>query len=225
MIILDNVTKLYNVKSGTKTVLRNANLRVSKGQCVGVLGRNGAGKSTLIRLLGGTEHPTSGTVTRSMSVSWPLAFGGAFQGSLTGLDNLKFVCRIYGADITKAARFVEDFADLGEYIHEPVKKYSTGMRSRLAFGISMAVNFDCYLIDEIIAVGDNRFHEKCHVELFENRRDSAKIIVSHNAHYILAHCSHVALIEDGELRLFDDPHEAVAIYSGTAAATTTTITT
>ena len=132
---------------------------------VGFLGRNGAGKSTLIRLIGGVEAPTSGEVVRTSSVSWPIAFGGAFQSSLSGMDNLRFIARIYNADVDYVSDYVRDFAELGEYIYEPIKKYSAGMRARLAFALSMAIEFDCFLIDEVIAVGDSRFQEKCKTEL------------------------------------------------------------
>ena len=125
-----------------------------------------------------------------MSVSWPLAFGGAFQGSLTGIDNLRFICRIYGVDPRRQDRASSrNFSELGLYLREPVKSYSSGMRARLAFAISMVIEFDCFLIDEIIAVGDARFHEKCHHELFERRGDRAMIIVSHDAGYIRQHCT------------------------------------
>jgi capsular polysaccharide transport system ATP-binding protein len=172
---------------------------VDRSERVGILGRNGAGKSTLIRLISGAELPTSGSVRRKMSVSWPLAFGGAFQGALTGYDNLRFICRIYGVDPDEKVEFVQQFSELGFYLREPVKTYSSGMRARLAFAISMIIEFDCFLIDEIIAVGDARFHEKCNRELFERRGDRAMIIVSHDPNYIRAHCSRAAVLAEGQL--------------------------
>ena len=138
MIALNNVSKVYHTRQGPRTVLDDVNLKVHRGERVGILGRNGAGKSTLIRLISGVEKPNSGTIRRDMSISWPLAFGGAFQGSLTGLDNIRFICRVYGAPIKPAIEYVEAFSELGVYLKEPVKKYSSGMRARLAFGISMA---------------------------------------------------------------------------------------
>jgi len=134
-----------------------------------------------------------------MTVSWPLAFGGAFQGTLTGIDNLRFICRIYGIDPEDKIPFVEDFSELGLYLREPVRSYSSGMRARLAFAISMVIEFDCFLIDEIIAVGDARFHAKCNYELFEKRGDRAMIIVSHDAAYIRDHCSRAAVLVAGSL--------------------------
>lgn len=199
MIRLDQVSKTYATRSGPVHVLCDVDLSIGPGERVGILGRNGAGKSTLIRLISGAELPTGGAISRDMSVSWPLAFGGAFQGSLTGLDNLRFICRIYGVDAAGKVAFVEEFSELGIYLREPVKSYSSGMRARLAFAISMVVEFDCFLIDEIIAVGDTRFHEKCHHELFEKRGDRAMIIVSHNADYIRAHCTRAAVLSNGTL--------------------------
>ena len=212
MITLDNVSKVYQTRQGTRTVLDDINLKVAKGQKVGILGRNGAGKSTLIRLISGAELPTSGHIHRGISVSWPLAFGGAFQGSLTGIDNLRFICRVYNTPIEPAIAFVKDFSELGEYLREPVKKYSSGMRARLAFAVSMAVDFECFLIDEIVAVGDSRFHEKCRVELFEKRNDRAMIVVSHNLEYIKAHCQYAAVLVAGKLLSFNHINEAFDFY-------------
>jgi capsular polysaccharide transport system ATP-binding protein len=212
MIRLVGVNKVYPTGSGPVRVLRNVNLTVRPGERVGILGRNGAGKSTLIRLVSGAELPTSGLIERDMSVSWPLAFGGAFQGSLTGLDNLRFICRIYGVEAEDKIPFVEDFSELGIYLREPVKTYSSGMRARLAFAISMVIEFDCFLIDEIIAVGDARFHEKCNHELFVKRGDRAMIIVSHNAGYIREHCSRAAVLLAGELHPSQSLDEAFSLY-------------
>ena len=217
MITLDNVSKVYGTRQGPRTVLDGLSLRIAKGEKVGILGRNGAGKSTLIRLISGVELPTHGHIHRGISVSWPLAFGGAFQGSLTGLDNVRFICRVYNAPVAPAIAFVEDFSELGTYLREPVKKYSSGMRARLAFAISMAVEFDCFLIDEIVAVGDSRFHEKCHIELFEKRKDRAMIIVSHNADYIRQHCQHAAVLVAGKLHSFDQVEDALSYYQLHAA--------
>ena len=220
MIRLDNVTKEYPTQSRRIRVLHNANLKVEAGQKVGILGRNGAGKSTLIRLISGVELPTFGQVTRTMSVSWPLAFGGAFQTALTGYDNLRFICRIYGVEYHDRIGFVEEFAELGTYLREPVKAYSAGMRARLAFAISMTVDFDCYLIDEVIAVGDARFHEKCLIELFDKRADKSKVIVSHDISYIRAHCDTAAVISQGQLTYFNDVEAAFDYYDQVAALRT-----
>ncbi|MBO1855160.1 ABC transporter ATP-binding protein [Burkholderia cenocepacia] len=212
MIELQNVSKVYHTRQGKRAVLDDVNLTVRKSQKIGILGRNGAGKSTMIRMISGAELPTTGKINRCMSVSWPLAFGGAFQGSLTGMDNLRFICRVYGASAKEAEPFVQEFSELGYYLREPVKTYSSGMRARLAFAISMAIEFDCFLIDEIIAVGDSRFHAKCHHELFERRRDRSLIIVSHDASYIRAHCDAAAVLVQGKLHTFDDIEDAYQFY-------------
>lgn len=213
MIQLENVAKKYATRQGEINVLDDVNLTINRGEKVGILGRNGAGKSTIVRLISGAEQPSSGRIIRNMSVSWPLAFGGAFQGSLTGLDNLRFICRVYGTTAEDKIQFVQEFSELGKYLREPVKHYSAGMRGRLAFAISMVVEFDCFLIDEVISVGDARFHEKCQYELFEKRSDRAMIMVSHEAHNIREHCSRACVINGGKLYEFSDIDSAYEYYS------------
>jgi capsular polysaccharide transport system ATP-binding protein len=213
MIEMIDVNKYYSMRAGKRLVLDNVCLNVEKGERVGILGKNGSGKSTLIRLLGGSEFPSSGVIKRNMSISWPLAFNGGFQGSLTGIDNLKFVCRVYQKNFNDLLPFVQDFSELGAYLNEPIKSYSSGMRARLSFAMSMAVEFDCFLIDEITAVGDARFHEKCHYELFEKRADRAIILVAHDPHVIRAHCSRACVINNGALTEFPDVEEAYAFYN------------
>lgn len=212
MIVLENITKRYNTRQGPRVVLDHLNLTIHPGEKVGILGCNGAGKSTLIRLISGAELPTSGSIQRGMSISWPLAFGGAFQGSLTGLDNLRFICRVYGVDFRPRVNYVEEFSELGRYMREPVKTYSSGMRARLAFAISMSIEFHCYLIDEVLAVGDSRFQEKCQHELFEKRKDRAMIIVSHLPEQITHHCGRAAVLHAGKLHCFDDVTQAYGFY-------------
>jgi len=214
MIELSQITKIYPTRRGRHTVLDKVDLIIRPGEKVGILGRNGAGKSTLIRILSGAERPTQGQVHRGMSISWPLAFTGGFQGSLTGLDNLKFICRVYGADYLDKIAYVEEFAELGEYMREPLNSYSSGMRARLAFGISMAIDFGCFLIDEVVAVGDSRFHAKCNTELFEKRKDRAMVIVSHQHEHILAHCDKASVLHNGHLHSFDDVKDAYEFYQG-----------
>jgi capsular polysaccharide transport system ATP-binding protein len=199
MIELVDVTKTYRTRGGMTTVLSGVSFVVERGERLGILGRNGAGKSTLIRIISGAERPTTGTVTRTMKVSWPLAFSGGLHGGLSGLDNLRFICRVYGVDVEDKREFLEEFSELGKYLKEPVKNYSSGMRARLAFGISLAVDFDCYLIDEIVAVGDERFRAKCEVELFQKRKDKTFIIVSHSSAFMRKHCSRTLTLSDGKL--------------------------
>jgi len=213
VIEIAHVSKHYPTRTGDVTVLDDVCLSILPGERIGILGRNGAGKSTLIRLISGAEQPSSGCIRRDMSVSWPLAFGGAFQGSLTGLDNLRFICRIYGVSAEDKIDFLQEFSELGRYLREPVKSYSSGMRARLAFAISMVVEFDCFLIDEIVAVGDARFAEKCNIELFQKRANRAMIIVSHQAGYVREHCTRAAVLENGKLQVFDDVEEAMALYA------------
>ncbi|POY44609.1 ATP-binding protein [Avibacterium gallinarum] len=213
MISVENVYKKYHTRTGPVTVLNDINFKLEKGEKVGILGRNGAGKSTLIRLMSGVEAPTSGSIRREMSISWPLAFSGAFQGSLTGMDNLRFICRIYNADIDYVKAFTEEFSELGNYLYEPVKSYSSGMKARLAFALSLSVEFDCYLIDEVIAVGDSRFSDKCRYELFEKRKDRSIILVSHSPSAIREYCDNAKVLEKGKLLDFPSIDEAYKYYN------------
>jgi ABC-type polysaccharide/polyol phosphate transport system ATPase subunit len=212
MIRLRDVCKVYPTRLGPRQVLHNLNFDLAKGERLGVLGRNGAGKSTMVRLISGAEFPTSGLIEREMSVSWPLAFGGAFQVMLTGVDNVRFISRIYDQDFEANLAFVENFSELGPYLREPVRSYSSGMRARLAFAISMITEFDCFLIDEVGAVGDARFHERCNYELFEKRADRAMIIISHDAAYVRDHCNRFAVLHDAKLELYDDFELAYADF-------------
>ncbi|MEY4889073.1 MAG: hypothetical protein RIQ75_203 [Pseudomonadota bacterium] len=217
MIRLSNVSKAYGTSSGKVHVLEGVDFQVNRGESVGILGRNGAGKSTLIRIISGAEQPDTGSIAREMSVSWPLAFNGAFQTSLTGIDNLRFICRVYGVDTERHIPFVEDFSELGVFLREPVRTYSSGMQARLAFALSMVIEFDCFLIDEIVAVGDSRFQAKCHEELFVKRADRARIIVSHDPGYISSHCQRAAVLQAGKLHQFDSVDEAYIFYTETMA--------
>ncbi|MFC0684979.1 ABC transporter ATP-binding protein [Novosphingobium clariflavum] len=208
MIRLTDVRKVYRTRFGHNVVLDGIGLEMHMGERLGVLGRNGAGKSTMMRLISGAERPTSGRIERTMSVSWPLAFGGAFQTMLTGVDNIRFISRIYDQDFARNLAFVEEFSELGAYLREPVRTYSSGMRARLAFAISMIIEFDCFLIDEIGAVGDARFHDRCNHELFGKRGDRAMVIISHDAAYVRDHCNRFAVLHKGKLAHYDDFDEA-----------------
>lgn len=212
MIICDDIHKSYPLGHGRKQVLNGIDLVIRPGEHIGFLGRNGAGKTTLIKLIGAVEHPTSGKLTRTMSVSWPLGFGGGFQGSLTGYDNARFIARIYGRQYSEIREFVEDFTELGRQLSMPVKTYSSGMRARLAFALSLAIEFDCYMIDEVIMVGDQNFQRKCHVELFEKRGDRALVLASHNEDIIREYCDRALILHQGKGRVFDDVELALKIY-------------
>jgi capsular polysaccharide transport system ATP-binding protein len=213
MIHCERVTKSYPMGAGRKQVLRGIDLTVERGDHVGFLGRNGAGKTTLIKLIAGVELPTSGRIRREKSVSWPLGFGGGFQGSLTGYDNARFISRIYGLEYRQIRDFVEDFSELGTQLKMPVKTYSSGMRARLAFALSLAIEFDCYLIDEVIMVGDQNFLKKCHHELFEKRRDRGLIFASHSAELIREFCDRALVIEQGHATIYPDVNEALDVYA------------
>lgn len=213
MIRCSAINKSYPMGHGRKHVLKNLDFEIKKGQHVGFLGRNGAGKTTLIKLIGGVEMPTSGRVVRDMSVSWPLGFGGGFQGSLSGYDNARFIARIYGYEYREIKEFVEDFTELGRQLKMPVKTYSNGMRARLAFALSIAIEFDCYLIDEVILVGDQNFHQKCHYELFEKRADRALILASHSPDMVREFCNSAMILHDGKGTMYPDVDEALDVYS------------
>lgn len=212
MIKLENVSKTYQSTQGPVRVLSDIDLKVLPGERRGILGQNGAGKSTLVRLISGSELPTTGNIHRHMSVSWPLAFGGAFLNRLTGFDNFRFICRLYNIDPAEKVHFVEEFAELGKYFREPLSSYSAGMRARLAFAVSMAVEFDCFLIDEIIAVGDSRFQAKCYDELFVKRADRALLIVSHQVELVKRFCTTASVLENGSLLNFTDIDGAYEFY-------------
>lgn len=214
MISFINVTKSYKMENrGTRRdIFKNVNFSCNFGEKWGVMGNNGVGKSTFIRLLSGTEKPNSGSIIRNMSISWPLALGETFQGSLTGRDNIRLICRLYDIDIQSAMPKVEAFTGLGLYLKEPVKNYSTGMKARLAFALSMAVEFDCYLIDEVLSVGDHNFISKCEDELFSKRYDRAMIIVSHDTHLIKRFCQKAVVIKDSKFHQFDDINAAIEFH-------------
>lgn len=212
MITASNIVKRYKTRKGFKTVLDDVSFTLNRGVNVGFLGRNGAGKSTLLRILGGAEEPTSGTIVRQGVVSWPIGFAGSFQGSMTGYENLRFVCRIYAVDYKRVVDFVLDFTELEDYLHMPVSTYSSGMRAKLAFGVSMAIKFDFYLIDEVTAVGDAKFKRRCEVEFAKMKKEATLVVVSHNPKTITTFCEKVYVFSDGKLTLFDDVEKGLKVY-------------
>ena len=212
MIRVSNLCKEYRGEGKIHRVLSNVSFDVGRGEKVAVLGRNGAGKSTLMRLIGGVEVPTSGRIDREMSLSWPLGLQGGFQPSLTGNDNMRFIARIYDKPFDYIRAYVDDFAELGKYLSEPLKTYSTGMRARFAFALSLAIDFDCYLVDEIIAAGDQRFQRRSHEELFEKRADRSMILASHIGDIVKAYCSRALVLHRGRGKVFDDLNLALDIY-------------
>jgi capsular polysaccharide transport system ATP-binding protein len=212
MIRVRDLCKDYPVESGTHRVLNGVSFDVTPGEKIAVLGRNGAGKSTLIRLLAGVELPTSGTIEQTMSLSWPVGLGGAILPQLTGNDNIRFIARIYGKPIPETRSFVDDFAQLGKLLSEPVRTYSSGMRGRFNFALSLAVDFDCYLIDEVLAVGDQRFQQRSHEELFEKRADRSMILASHIPEIVRSYCSSALILHHGRGKIFDNVDLALEIY-------------
>jgi capsular polysaccharide transport system ATP-binding protein len=213
---LRNITKSYLTPKGRRHVFRDLSLKIPAGKNIGLIGRNGAGKSTLMRLLGGADVPDSGTIVTDKSVSWPVGLSGGFQGSMTGRENIKFVSRVYGAEgdaMREKVAYVQDFAEIGNWIDEPVKTYSSGMRSRLAFGLSMAFDFDYYLIDEVMSVGDAQFKRKC-ADVFEERLQKSKVVlVSHSMPEIKKLCDVVLLVRDGAVQIYDDVDEGIKAYN------------
>lgn len=207
-----NLSKFYKVGDRKRIVLDKAALDVYRGDKLAILGRNGAGKSTLIRLIGGVEWPSGGTIERKMTISWPLAFAGAFQGSLTGHDNLRFICRVYDLSYKRTLEYVEDFAQLGRQFYEPVKTYSSGMQARLAFALSLAIEFDCYLIDEVIMVGDARFARRCEEELFGKRSDRTLLVVSHQMDFLRKTCNRAVMLDKGKILSYSTVEEAIQSY-------------
>ena len=212
MITLDRVSKVYRTRSGRKTVLDNVNVTFESGYNFGVLGVNGAGKSTLLRLIAGSQIPDIGVVRRYARVSFPLGFGGTFHGALSGRENVAFVARIYGGGMRGVLHYVEEFSELGEYLHMPVNTYSAGMRARLAFATCLALDFDLYLIDEVTEVGDQRFRQKCAEAFRERMQRSDIILVTHNIHTLRQYCDRGAILANGELTLFDDIDTALGRY-------------
>jgi capsular polysaccharide transport system ATP-binding protein len=211
-IIAADITKDYDTNIGTRRVLDGISFNVRPGEKLGVLGKNGAGKSTLVKIVAGVEPPTSGVLQRGLFMSWPLGFSGGFEVNMSGIDNVRFIARLYQRNIDDMIAFTDDFAELGKYLLLPVRHYSTGMRMRLAFALTLAIDFECFLIDEVIAVGDQRFHRKCYDALFVERAHCAMILVSHDIHTIRQFCTKALVLKAGRGRIFEDVDAAVKIY-------------
>ncbi len=212
MIIVDRVSKFYHTKGQRKVVLDKVSIAFDAKRSYGLLGKNGAGKSTFLRLVAGTEAPNQGRIYRHVQTSWPLGFAGGFHPLMTGRENVRFLARAYGVDARGVVDFVDDFSELGRDLDVPVKTYSSGMMSRLAFAASMAIEFDFYLVDEITAVGDSRFQLRCH-EAFAKRRETAgMIMVSHSVSTIRDYCDTGMVLMKGKLQIYDDLSEAIEVY-------------
>jgi len=209
MIRLENISKTYVLDGMRQIVADQINVVFPTGVPVGLFGRNGAGKSTLLRIIAGTIKPSSGRVITDGTISWPVGFAGSFHGDLTGVQNTRFIARVYGVDTDALVDFVEDFAELGHHFYQPFRTYSSGMRSRLAFGVSMGIRFDTYLVDEVTSVGDAAFQKKS-VEVFNRRMaDSGAVVVSHSMGLMRQLCTMGMVLEQGELIVFDNIEHAI----------------
>lgn len=209
MIELRNLSKTFLLEGQRKTVARNISQVFPTGTSVGLLGRNGAGKSSLLKMIAGTMDPTEGEVRSTGTISWPVGFAGSFHPDLTGAQNTRFIARIYGMETTELIDFVGRFAELGPHFHLPVRSYSSGMRSRLAFGVSVGIPFDTYLIDEVVSVGDAIFKRKSGDLLRDRMRHSSAIVVSHSMQMVRQLCDVGAVLEDGDLTYYEDLDEAI----------------
>ena len=215
---LQNVSKAFRTPDGWKVVAENITATFPTGASVALLGRNGAGKSTLLQMIGGTIAPDHGRIEVAGTVSWPVGFAGSFHGDLTGVQNTRFVARVYGVDTDSLAAFVADFAGLGAHFNMPVRKYSSGMKSRLAFGISMGIRFDTYLVDEVTAVGDAAFKRKSGAVFRARMKDSSAIVVSHSMRDVRALCDMGAVLENGRLIVYEDLEAAIAHHEANMSA-------
>jgi len=216
MIELKNVSKYFRTKSGKKYILKDMSMVIPPEQNIGILGRNGAGKSTIMRMLGQIEFPNSGTIKSDKSFSWPLGLGGGFVGNMTGKANVKFVCRLYGKskeEIKSIIVFVEEFSELGNYFDMPIKTYSSGMKSRLSFGLSLAFDFDYLLIDETLSVGDARFRKKSKEALMKKIESCNVLLVSHDMRTLQEICDAGIVVNSGEMEYFSDIDSAVKEYA------------
>jgi capsular polysaccharide transport system ATP-binding protein len=212
MLVVRDLAKSYPTHGRRRWLFQDLNFELSPGGRIALIGRNGQGKSTLIKILGGVLPPTRGSARWSMTCSWPLGFGG-FHGGMSGMDAIRLIARIYQKPIKDFAERIDDFADLGEALYMPIKHYSSGMSARLAFGLSLAIDFDCYLIDEVIAVGDAAFTQRCEEELFGRRAHKAFIIATHSLDFLRTHCDRAIVIDNGQAKLFDDVGVAIDVYN------------
>ncbi|MDX5402049.1 MAG: ABC transporter ATP-binding protein [Rhodobacterales bacterium] len=213
MIVLDRLTKIFHMGSDKKVVVQNATMTFPSRRSIALLGRNGAGKSTLLRIIAGTIEPTSGQVLSTGTISYPVGFSGSFHRDLTGAQNAKFVARIYGVDTDALLDYVADFAELGPHFHQPIHTYSSGMRSRLAFGISMGIPFDTYLVDEVTSVGDASFRSKSQRVFADRMQESGMLFVSHSLPQVREVCQAGVVLEKGKLTYYEDVEEAIAHHS------------
>ncbi len=209
MIAFEDISKGFWVRGEYRPVIRKLDLTLPSGRSLALLGRNGAGKSTLLSIVAGTMRPDTGRVVSDGSISFTVGYAGSFHGDMTGAQNTRFVARIYGVDSDELIDFVEDFAEIGKQFHMPVRTYSSGMRARLAFGISMGIKFDTYLIDEATATGDQSFRDKSKQVFNMRMAESSAIMVSHSMADIRNFCDAGLVLHDGEIEVFEDVEKAI----------------
>jgi len=220
MIEFRDVTKKFIINGQTKTVIQGLNLHIPTRRSLGLLGRNGAGKSTLLKMIAGSSDPTSGSIHAEGLGSWPVGFAGSFHPDLTGLQNCRFVARIYGVETDGLVEFVEDFADLGQHFRLPIRSYSSGMRSRLAFAVSMGIQFDIYLVDEITAVGDAAFRQNADLLFKQRTKDSGAVVCSHSMVQIKNLCDCGLVLNEGEAWYYDNVDDAILHHQDNMARLT-----
>lgn len=219
MIRLENITKSFPTEHGRKVVLDNVSVTFPTGVSVGLMGRNGAGKSTLMDIISGAIDPDAGRIVTDGTISWPIGFAGSFHRELTGVQNTRFIGRVYGVDTDELVAFVEDFAELGDHFYMPLRTYSAGMRSRLSFGVSMGIPFDTYLVDEVTSVGDAIFKVKSSAVFLERMKTSGALFVSHSIPKVRQLCTAGAVIEGGQIHYYDDVNDAIAHHQANQGTT------
>lgn len=212
MICFENLTKVFALEGQRKVVADNINLTFPTGRAVALLGRNGAGKSTLLQMVAGTLTPTSGRIVSTGTISWPVGFAGSFHPELSGAQNARFVGRIYGVDTDELVAFVEDFAGLEVHFHLPFRTYSAGMKSRLAFGVSMGIGFDTYLVDEVTSVGDAAFRERSTKVFRERMKNAGAVVVTHSMGQVRELCTSAAVLHNGKLTYYDALEEGIGVH-------------
>lgn len=212
MIHFVGAEKYFDTDVGRKLILRPTDITIPTHLRVGILGRNGAGKSTLLRMIAGVEKPNTGSVIREGKISWPMGLTGGLHPELTGLENIQFLVRLYEADLDWVVDYVQEFSELGAYLNMPVRLYSSGMRAKFMFGLSLAIDFDCYLIDELVGVGDRFFREKSKKAFADRALRSGLLFVSHNEHTVKEYCDYALVLYDGYLVPFDNLDEGIDFY-------------
>ncbi|PID95759.1 MAG: ABC transporter ATP-binding protein [Alphaproteobacteria bacterium] len=212
MIVLENLTKIFRGGRQNTIIADHINAVFPTGESVALIGRNGAGKSTMLGMIAGTIVPSSGRILSDGTMSWRVGYAGSFHGELTGVQNIRFVARIYGVDSDALVAYVKEFADLGAHFYRPFRTYSSGMRARLAMGASMGIDFDTYLVDEVTSVGDASFRAKSRQIFMERMKNSSSVVVSHSMPFIRKTCTRAAILSNGKLTVYDDVDKAIHIH-------------